>query len=175
VKLEGLQTHALRVATATLALTNRTPLADDAMLAGLVHDIGYWILAQECPDDLAEALDLAREKQISMDEAERQVIGSSHAEIGAYLLGLWGMPYAVIEAVAFHHAPQRVTQTRFDILAALAVAHTLTEPTEAEAFGGNLVEEKVDADYLASLKPPFDWDEASRRVSESLEAGDAQR
>lgn len=175
VNLEAMQTHALRAANATLALTNRTPLADDAMLAGLVHDIGYWILAQECPDDLAEALELAREKQISMDEAERQIIGSSHAEIGAYLLGLWGLPYAVIEAVAFHHTPRRVTQTHFDILAALAVAHTLTEPTEADAFGGSLLEEKVDAAYLASLKPPFDWDEASRRVRESLEAGDNQR
>jgi HD-like signal output (HDOD) protein/AmiR/NasT family two-component response regulator len=172
VRLDAMQTHALRVATATLALTNRTPLADDAMLAGLVHDIGYWILAQECPDDLAEALDLAREKQIPMDEAERQVIGSSHAQIGAYLLGLWGMPYGVIEAVAFHHSPRRVAQTHFDILAALAVAHTLTDPTEADAFGGNLVEEQVDAGYLDGLEPPFDWDEASRRVRESLEAGD---
>ena len=33
-----------------------------------------------------------------MHEAERQVIGASHAQIGAYLLGIWRLPYPVVEA-----------------------------------------------------------------------------
>lgn len=173
VNLEHLQSHALRVATAALSLTNKTPLADDAMLAGLVHDIGYWVLAQESPDDLEESLDVARAKGIPMHAAEQQVIGASHAEIGAYLLGLWGMPYTVIEAVAHHHTPRRVAQTHFDVLAAMATAHFLTEPPESTAFGGGLAEdEPVDAAYLESMKAPFSWTEAVRRVSESLEQGD---
>ena len=173
VDLERLQIHVLRVANATQALTAKTPLADDALLAALVHDIGYWILAQECPQELREAVSIARKEGIELHEAEKRVIGSSHAEIGAYLLGLWGLPYSVLEAVAHHHAPQRVTQTDFDVLAALAVAHSLTEPAEAHAFEGELVaDQKIGAEYLESLNAPFDWAEAERRVSESLDAGD---
>lgn len=174
VDLEQMQTHALRVANATMALTNKTPLADDALLAGLVHDIGYWILAQECPEDLHEAMELALSQGIPMHEAEKQVIGSSHAEVGAYLLGLWGLPYSVIEAVAYHHTPRAVTQTQFDVLAAVAIAHSLTEPREAKAFARQVPdEETIDASYLESMKAPFGWAEASRRVAESLDTGDS--
>src|SRR5213082_1784367 len=64
--------------------------------------------------------------QLQMHEAETQIFGVSHAEVGAYLLGIWGLPYPVIEAVAHHHAPQRVASSQFDVLAALAVSHSLT-------------------------------------------------
>lgn len=172
VNLELLQSHVLRVANATQALTAKTPLADDALLAALVHDIGYWVLAQECPDELREAVSIARKEGIELHDAEKRVIGSSHAEIGAYLLGLWGLPYSVLEAVAHHHEPKRVAQTDFDVLAALAIAHALTEPAETQAFDGEFVaEQKIGADYLESLEAPFDWAEAERRVSESLDAG----
>jgi len=170
--LERLQTHVLRVANATQALTAKTPIADDALLAALVHDIGYWILMQECPEDLTEALGLAKAEGIPLHEAETRIIGSSHAEIGAYLLGLWGMPYSVIEAVAFHHNPRRVTQTDFDVLSAVAIAHSLTEPDESHSFDTKLAgDEKIDASYLETLKAPFDWAEVTRRVEESLDAG----
>ncbi len=55
----------------------------------------------------------------------------------------------------------------------MATAHFLTEPPESTAFGGGLAEdEPVDAAYLESMKAPFSWTEAVRRVSESLEQGD---
>lgn len=170
LNLERLQTHVLRVANATQALTAKSPIADDALLAALVHDIGYWVLVQECPDELSEALSMASRERISLHEAETRIIGSSHAEIGAYLLGLWGLPYSVIEAVAHHHEPRRVKQTEFDVLAAVAIAHSLAEPSEAYAFDTELAGgTKIDATYLETLKAPFDWAEITRRVSESLD------
>jgi putative nucleotidyltransferase with HDIG domain len=170
--LERLQTHVLKVASATQSLTNKTPLSDDALLAALLHDIGYWVLLQESPQELAEALSVATREGISMHEAETRVIGASHAEIGAYLLGLWGLPYAVIEAVAHHHHPQQVKQTDFDVLAAVAIAHALTQPDEAHAFDKELAgDAKIDADYLKTLNAPFDWGEIEYRVLESLDAG----
>ena len=62
------------------------------MLAGLLHDIGYWVLAQECPGRPDQATELAAAEGIPLHQAETQVIGASHAEIGAYLLGIWGLP-----------------------------------------------------------------------------------
>ncbi len=62
------------------------------MLTGLLHDIGYWILVQECPKELAQALELSQTGGLPLFECERQTAGATHAEIGAYLLGLWGLP-----------------------------------------------------------------------------------
>jgi HD-like signal output (HDOD) protein/ActR/RegA family two-component response regulator len=164
--LHKLQSHAHAVASVASSLTAGTLIADDTMLAGLLHDIGYWILAQECPADLHQATELAAAQGIPLHLAETQVIGASHAEIGAYLLGIWGLPYPVIEAVAHHHLPQRVAQSEFDVLAAVAVAHAFVESDDASAFGTRLgADPRVDASYLKSISAPFDWDECVRRVN----------
>lgn len=167
--LAGLQTHALRVACATQALTAGTATAGDALLAALLHDIGYCVIAQEDPAALDKSMHLSAAESLPLDLAESRVLGASHAQVGAYLLGIWGFPSTIVEAVAHHHAPRQVPQTGFDVLAALSVAHALTEPTEVSAFVGAAVpHSEVDAPYLDSVHAPFSWAEAQRRVSESL-------
>jgi hypothetical protein len=114
-------------------------------------------------------VNLAAHNQMQLHEAETQIFGVSHAEVGAYLLGIWGLPYPVIEAVAHHHAPQRVPPSHFDVLAALAVSHSLT-PGDSTAFKADLpADTGVDATYLAAAQAPFDWAEAERRVAETLQ------
>lgn len=166
---ERLQMQAQKVAGVARALTIGTPLADDALLAGLLHNIGYWVLLQECPREIEQALRIARERGIAMHAAEREVIGASHAEVGAYLLGIWGLPHSVIEAVAFQHTPQRIYQTQFDLLAALVTAEALTLADHSNAFG---VTEKSEAvindEYLRRLSAPFDWAEAQRRAQQAI-------
>jgi len=172
--LHKLQSHAHAVASVASSLTAGTLIADDTMLAGLLHDIGYWILAQECPADLHQAIELAASQAIPLHAAETQVIGASHAEIGAYLLGIWGLPYPVIEAVAHHHLPQRVSQSEFDVLAAVAVAHAFVEGDDASAFGARLsADPQVEAGYLTSISAPFDWNECVRRVNARSEDSEA--
>jgi putative nucleotidyltransferase with HDIG domain len=169
LNLDRLQRHVHAVAGAAQALTANTPLADDALLAGLLHDIGYWVLAQECEPDLARSVQIAAERKIPLHQAETEVIGASHAQIGAYLLGIWGLPYQVIEAVAHHHEPRKVAQSQFDVLAALAVAHSLTPSDDASVFDAPLPpDSSLDPDYLVALNAPFDWTEAARRVAASL-------
>jgi HD-like signal output (HDOD) protein/ActR/RegA family two-component response regulator len=174
--LDKLQLHVHSVAAAASALTAKTPLADDAMLAGLLHDIGYWILAQECPHDLSQAIKLAASSRIPLHAAEIEVIGASHAELGAYLLGIWGLPYPVVEAVAYHHQPERVTQADFDVLAAVVIAHSLVPTDDATAFGTGIPPDtKIDESYLLSVKAPFDWNEAVRRVAEKTDSEEVSR
>ena len=170
VEPERLQSRAHRVAAVAQRLAARGTAADDALLAGLFHNIGYWVLRQECKEDLQCALDLARSQQIPMHEAERQVIGASHAEIGAYLLGLWGLPPAVIEAVAFQYRPTQVQQTNFDVLAALVTAETLIAADTPLVPGVPDRSDPIGEDYLQRLGAPFDWEEArSRALSEGTE------
>jgi HD-like signal output (HDOD) protein len=165
---DRLQRHALMVAAACKSLTVPGQSDDDAWMVGLVHDIGYWVLVQESPMELLQALTQARSTKVPAYEVEQQIIGATHAEIGAYLLGMWGLPYPVVEAVAMHHTPQRVAQQGYDLLALLATAHSLLPKHGAHALLDELdVPPPVDESYLAGLHAPFSWQEAEQRVEAS--------
>lgn len=160
-----LQEKAHRTAAAARALAEGTPFADDALLAGLLHNIGYWVLLQQCPGELKSAISMARVHGMPLHAAEEAVIGASHAAIGAYLLGAWGLPYPVIEAVAFQHSPQRVGQHRFDVLTALVMAASLQDKDDVLIPGVTEGPDVlVDAGYLRALQAPFSWTEAQQRV-----------
>jgi HD-like signal output (HDOD) protein/ActR/RegA family two-component response regulator len=166
---ERLQIHAQSAAAACKALAGGRASPDDAWLAGLLHDIGYWILIQECPKELAAALKLARVESLPLVECERRITGATHSEIGAYLLGLWGLPYAIVEAVALHHTPTAVTPHGYDLVGALAVSHALIDPANSFAIVAPTDSDaRVNADYLASLNAPFDWQTAQARVASAL-------
>ena len=166
---ERLQTHAQCAAAACKALAGGRASPDDAWLAGLLHDIGYWILIQECPKELASALTLSRAEGVPLLECERRITGATHAEIGAYLLGLWGLPYAIVEAVALHHTPTAVTPHGYDLVGALAVSHALIDPANGFAIlAATQPEAGVNAEYLAGLRAPFDWKAAEARVASAL-------
>ena len=169
-RLDVLQVHASHVSGVVRSLTEGLPIANDTLLAALLHDIGYWVLMQERSADLVEAQRIATAESIPMDHAEQRVLGASHAEVGAYLLGIWGFPMPIVEAVAHHHAPERVAQTEFDTLAALAIAHSLTEPHDANAFDGEPIHHsEVTPDYLDRVHAPFTWEEAEARALSHLE------
>jgi len=169
--LDLLQQHAQRVAAVAQALTARTVWSDDSVLAALLHDIGYWVLIQECPRELDRAIEMAIKEGIAVEDAEQRVMGASHAEVGAYLLGLWGLPYPVIEAVAHHHLPERAGAQRFDVVAALAVAVALSGTDDTDAFHSAPPRSAlVGPDFLVRLKAPFGWSQAEERAVDCLAA-----
>lgn len=170
VDLEDLQMHAQRTAAVAQALTEGTQFADDTVLAGLLHDIGYWVLIQECPRELEQAIELALAGGLSLPQAEYEILGASHAEIGAYLLAIWGLPYAVVEAVAHHHRPTRVKSEGLDALSALAVSMALTGGDDSDGCARNLLPSAtVGPDYLQALQGTLTWEEAERRAAACLE------
>ncbi len=100
-------------------------LADHAFTAGLLHDIGKLVLGTGLPNRYQKAVQLQREKHWLASQAEMEVFGSTHAEVGAYLLGLWGLPHPVIEAVAMHHLPNEAGTTTFTAVTAVHAANGL--------------------------------------------------
>lgn len=122
--LGQLQKHALSVAAVARFLAADTSWAEDAFLCGLLHDVGFLLLGRQFGAKMQGALDAAA-AGMPLREAEQSHIGVDHATAGAYLLGMWGLPYEVVETVAHHEAPDRSGQSDFDVLSAVAIAHAL--------------------------------------------------
>jgi len=81
-------------------------LASQALLSGMLHDIGRVLMACVVPGRYRQCVDAARSDGGSPWDAEYRVLGVSHAELGAHLLGLWAFPQDTVEAVAYHHRPE---------------------------------------------------------------------
>ena len=129
--LDDWNLHSVRVAACARDITlatcpNDRVLADEAFLAGLLHDVGQVVLAGVAPLVWRELERLAVAGALPMHEIEARQGRVSHALVGAYLLSLWGLPPAVVEAVAFHHTPERLSEHAFDASIAVHVADALT-------------------------------------------------
>jgi HD-like signal output (HDOD) protein len=122
---EKLQRHARRVALIVETLPLPARLRDVGIASALLHDVGELVLAYKLPHQFCAALELRRTTGCSQVEAEEQVFGTSHAKIGAYLLGLWNIDSLIVEAVAHHHRPDRTAHTSFDVSTALYLADCL--------------------------------------------------
>lgn len=103
--LERFWRHSLCVALLARGLAEaaqqREP--DRFFAMGLLHDIGALILYRELPDQASAAIALAASARLPLIEAERQVIGFSHAELGAELMRHWSLPESIVAAVGLHH------------------------------------------------------------------------
>jgi HD-like signal output (HDOD) protein/CheY-like chemotaxis protein len=132
--LERLHDHALVTAAIAARLVDDTRQIEDAFTAAMLHDVGKLVLATRAPQQFARALAAAHEQGRPMHDVEREIEGVTHAEIGAYLLGIWGLPYGIVEAVASHHAAAPVGR-RFDLAAVVAVANALAHEHEPEGAG----------------------------------------
>jgi len=102
-------------------------LVEDCFTAGLLHDAGKLILASAMENKYHQVLEVVRKDGQKLIPAETDMLGCSHAEIAAYLLGLWGLPEPVIDAVGWHHAPCGSIQTGFSATVAIHVATVLHE------------------------------------------------
>lgn len=150
--LRHLQPHALMTGRIAQKLVDGRLERDTAFMAGMLHDIGKVVLASRAPESFARLVSASVEAQRPMHEVERDRSFITHAEIGAYLLAQWGLSYPVVEAVAHHHAPSRVAQSRFDVLGAVHVANVLAH--EFESFAGAAkpgTRASFDIPYLADL------------------------
>lgn len=108
-QLDLLQRHSFRVtrvAEALAGLTNHHAIIDDILLAALLHDVGRIALAHALPEDYRRIFAYRQEHEtISFTAAEKQTLGISHAEVGAYLAALWGIPMSVVTAIHLHAQP----------------------------------------------------------------------
>lgn len=94
-------------------------LVNNALMAGMFHDLGKLILVTNFQKPYQKVLAEAGKTEQNLWDLEYEMFGTSHAEIGAYLMGLWGLEYPVIEAIAFHHRPGKSLSNSTGLLTAV--------------------------------------------------------
>jgi putative nucleotidyltransferase with HDIG domain len=106
--IEEVQSHATLTAriAARLVSSNRVRVVSTA---ALLHEVGRLVLANADPA-VKSQINAARASGLDICAAEQSVLGFTHAEVGAYLLNLWGLPLDIVEAVAHHHSPKQPTR-----------------------------------------------------------------
>jgi HD-like signal output (HDOD) protein len=128
--------------------TGDKSLAEECFAAGLLHDAGKIILLAEKPKEYGEILKDAKRSPRSIETLEIEALGCSHAQLGAYLMSMWGLPTSLVHAVAFHHRPSEAIESRFSPLTAVHCADALSiEPGDTGEAG----DIPFDAAYLDSL------------------------
>lgn len=120
-------------------------MGEQAFCSGMLHDIGKLILVEDFPEEYAAAITESRETSVPMLEVERKHFQATHAEVGAYLLALWGIPIPLVEAVANHHHPRRCGA---DQLGLAGVVHMANALQHSEKTAGGFAPGLVDMDYL---------------------------
>ena len=124
-------------------------LISNALMAGMFHDLGKLILVTNFQKPYQKILNEARQNNRSLWELENDMFGTSHAEIGAYLMGLWGLDYPVIEAIAFHHCPGKSLANSTGLLTAVHFGDAYDRLENDDNGSGEL--KQLDRGYLENL------------------------
>lgn len=140
IPLEELWAHSMAVGTCAKkiaeSVTEDKDLIDNSLIAGILHDIGKLILLSRMTDEYKNIVDIAEQKEVSIPDAEHEILGATHCDVGAYLIGLWGLPSGVVEAIAFHHRLDAYPTESFSPALAVHVANTLYYETNPDEYVG---------------------------------------
>jgi putative nucleotidyltransferase with HDIG domain len=159
--VEEFHQHSQMTARIAAKLPVKHEMPGGVVIAALLHDVGKLVIAERSPDHFARALSGVKMDHKPLHVIEEELIGVSHAEVGAYLLSLWGLPYPVVEAVAHHHHPERVPHNnKPDIITVTYGSNILAHETAPKKLDGT-------EDFYDEIRP-----ELLRAIGEedSLEA-----
>lgn len=132
VDLEMQQQHAVSVALLAQQCIADPARAETAYTAGLLHDVGKIVLGMCAPEEMQEAQRICAGTGRPAHDVEQELLGTNHADAGAYLLALWGLPLEIIETAQHHHQPDRAPT---EIAVAVHVADALLHDADPRSGG----------------------------------------
>ena len=175
IKIEALWKHFIVVGTvskeiAKMELKDRT-IIDSAFMAGVLHDIGKIVFILNDIERYKEVVELSDKEKINLSAAERRVFDTTHAEVGGYLLGIWGLPDNIIEAIFFHQNPGISPEKKFGLITAVHVANALVANGMPGYTAGEL--SVIDYEHVKKIgkhKRIEIWKEKCREIMEEMGA-----
>ncbi|MCU7807544.1 MAG: HDOD domain-containing protein [Candidatus Thiodiazotropha sp. (ex Semelilucina semeliformis)] len=154
-ELEALWQHSLAVATLSQRLANAAGLSPQEseipVLAGLLHDLGKVVLATCDSNEYRRIIRQSQRQGEPLNLVESESIWCSHATLGAYLMGLWGLPFPAVEAVALHHTPEQQASQHTGCLVVYAANLLLHAMGDADG------KSQYDTGHLESLLSPEEF------------------
>jgi putative nucleotidyltransferase with HDIG domain len=175
--IDEFQNHAMRVARITAAILPAGRTQQEAVTAALLHDIGKLVLVADPGSRWAQLNRLAVERNLPLHEVEQETEGVTHADLGAHLLSLWGLPDGIAEAVAHHHRPGVVEGVEVDAVGAVHIANALAH--ELQPAGASAApQQALDDDLLDRLgaRPRLDlWRRLARQLDEAASMPEIKR
>jgi putative nucleotidyltransferase with HDIG domain len=153
--IEQMWTHAMTTAAIAKIIAQASGMdrkaIDSAFMAGMLHDIGKLLMAVHLAESYKAVIRYMKRHQCDMVSAEMPLLGTTHAAVGAYLLGLWGLPDAIIDAVAYHHFPALKAEQGFGTVAIAHIADAFANQSGALRHTDHLVD-GLDYIYLEQIK-----------------------
>ncbi len=168
--VEALQRHGALTGAIARRLVGRPEDAELAFTAGLLHDAGALVLASRAPEAYRVALQASSESGTPRHLSEKEWLGASHAEVGAYLLSLWDLPHALVEPICFHHDLERLGEAGLDVCTAVALASVLANEVDGQPPdpGASLLLAK-----LARLGDASEWRRTACEARAEIDGGGA--
>jgi putative nucleotidyltransferase with HDIG domain len=170
--VEAIWNHSMQTASIArmIAESEHTSLAlaEQSFVAGLLHDLGKLILAENFSKSYSDVLDFAKALDRPLWEAERQILKATHSDVGAYLLDLWGLPEVVTRAVALHHEPVAKEGEHLTPLAIVHVANLFAHEFNGSATPGQLNMAFLETCCLAERVPA--WRDAIQQTASAAMA-----
>lgn len=96
-----------------LAEAAEKSVVENSFIAGIVHDVGKLLLFSNIGEKYLQAVTMANDTSLPLYQAEKQVFDADHGDVGGYLIGLWGLQGAVVEATTFHHKLEKYPEASF--------------------------------------------------------------
>ncbi len=139
--------HSLGCAVASKVLSKRICLGlpEEGFIAGLVHDIGKIVIDEFLHKDFEQILNNIKEKNISIREAENEVLGVDHTQIGKWLCDKWNFPLHIQDSVEYHHSLKFCPDNRKMV----AIVHTADVIIKSENIGSSGDNQIPDIDPLS--------------------------
>jgi HD-like signal output (HDOD) protein len=150
--LPALWEHSANVASLArrITLEEKQPreAAEQSFSAGLLHDVGKAVLFSELSGEYNQIVENRENREGDITSREVEQFGCTHAQIGAYLMSIWGLPATLVHAVALHHRPMEELLSRFSPLTAVHCADAIVSEGEAMPFNRD---GQLDLAYLDRL------------------------
>ncbi|MBI1840093.1 MAG: HDOD domain-containing protein [Verrucomicrobia bacterium] len=154
--VERLWEHALSTGTMARQIAAQSGASldtvEESFTAGLLHDIGKLVIACNLTTEYIKVIQSAHQEKKPLWVMEESAFSLTHAEVGACVLGIWGLPVTIVEGVALHHYPSRFLSKTFSPLTAVHIANAWDQEQKGKGKVEARMLPEVDMNYIRELE-----------------------